>query len=141
AGGPGRFRADPPIAANWCQMSDSSNDPVLVEVDGRLATVTLNRPAVLNAMNAGLRQRFVEIVDALERDPAVWVVIVTGAGERAFSAGADLQERNTQSGQTMMDERRISCGRTALARRKTTTAAVHGAAPGGGAELALPGDP
>src|SRR5215213_4087717 len=72
-------------------------DPVLCQVDGQVATLTLNRPAVMNAMSGALRERFLERVETLERDPDIWVVIITGAGERAFSAGADLKERNTMS--------------------------------------------
>ena len=113
------------------------DDPVLCQVDGQVATLTLNRPAVMNAMCVALRERFLERVETLERDPKVWVVIITGAGERAFSAGADLKERNTMSGQAQTEMRRISCGRTVLNMRKPTIAAVNGFALGGGCELAL----
>ena len=88
------------------------DDLVLSEIDGHLATVTLNRPAALNAMTTALRERFHTVVEALERDPAVWVVIFTGAGDRAFSAGADLKERNVLTEQEMLDQRRISPGKT-----------------------------
>ncbi len=113
------------------------DDPVLCQVDGQVATLTLNRPAVMNAMSVALRERFLERVEALERDPDVWVVIITGAGERAFSAGADLKERNTMSGQAQTEMRRIYSGRTVLNMRKPTIAAVNGFALGGGCELAL----
>jgi enoyl-CoA hydratase len=113
------------------------DDTVLCQVDGRVATLTLNRPAVLNAMGGTLRERFLELVEALERDPEVWVIIITGAGERAFSAGADLKERNTMTAQAQVEMRRISCGRVVLNMRKPTIAAVNGYALGGGFELAL----
>jgi enoyl-CoA hydratase/carnithine racemase len=113
------------------------DDPVLCQVDGQVATLTLNRPAVMNAMGGALRERFLERVETLEHDPDIWVVIITGAGERAFSAGADLKERNTMSGQAQAEMRRISCGPTVLNMLKPTIAAVNGFALGGGCELAL----
>jgi enoyl-CoA hydratase len=113
------------------------DDLVLSEIDGHLATVTLNRPAALNAMTTVLRERFHAVVEALERDPAVWVVIFTGAGERAFSAGADLKERNVLTEQEMLDQRRISPGKSVLGMRKPSIAAINGFALGAGCELAL----
>jgi len=114
-----------------------SDEPVLLEVDGRVATITLNRPEVMNAMNSALREHFLRQVETVEQDPEIWIAIVTGAGDRAFSAGADLKERSTMTGPDQVETRRISCGRTVLNMRKPTIAAVNGFALGGGCELAL----
>jgi len=63
---------------------------LLVEIDERVATVTINRPEQYNSVNHRLHQELVEIWRDLGRDPRVNVIVVTGAGEKAFSAGADL---------------------------------------------------
>lgn len=73
-----------------------TNTPVLYEVRDHIATITMNRPESLNAMNgaqsAGLRQAWHRFRD----DPDAWVAIVTGAGNRAFCAGADVKEMSAQ---------------------------------------------
>lgn len=65
---------------------------LLVEKAERIALVTLNRPEAMNALNKALRAALYEAMAALSADPEVSVVILTGAGERAFSAGLDLKE-------------------------------------------------
>lgn len=65
---------------------------VVSEIRGRVGVVTLNRPQVLNAWNAPMRARLVEVFDAMEKDEAVRAIILTGAGDRAFGAGQDLNE-------------------------------------------------
>ncbi len=70
-------------------------DSVLVEVRGAVGILTLNRPQVLNAWNAPMRARLVEALDELEGNEAVRAIILTGAGERAFGAGQDLNETKT----------------------------------------------
>ncbi|MEZ2406141.1 enoyl-CoA hydratase/carnithine racemase [Bosea sp. OAE752] len=70
-------------------------DSVLIEVRGAVGIVTLNRPQVLNAWNAPMRARLVECFDELEANEAVRAIILTGAGERAFGAGQDLNETKT----------------------------------------------
>ena len=61
----------------------------------QIAYVTINRPDVLNCFDYETLRELAEVVDKLELDPEVDVVIFTGAGEKAFSAGADLKERKT----------------------------------------------
>jgi enoyl-CoA hydratase/carnithine racemase len=68
---------------------------VLSEVRGNVGIVTLNRPAVLNAWHAAMRNELVEAFDAMEANEAVGAVILTGAGDRAFGAGQDLNETKT----------------------------------------------
>jgi len=65
---------------------------VLHAVDGAVATLTLNRPARLNAIDFATIDRLHALLDGIEPDPAVRVVILTGAGDQAFSAGADIHE-------------------------------------------------
>ena len=62
-----------------------------VEREGRLTIVTLNRPEVMNALHAPAHAELAEVFDAFAADPEQWVAIVTGAGDRAFSAGNDLK--------------------------------------------------
>ena len=68
---------------------------VLSEVRGQIGILTLNRPKVLNAWNAPMRARLVEALDELEANDAVRAIILTGAGDRAFGAGQDLNETKT----------------------------------------------
>ncbi|TIR90003.1 enoyl-CoA hydratase/isomerase family protein, partial [Mesorhizobium sp.] len=65
-------------------------EPVLCDIRDRVAVLTLNRPEKLNALNYGLIDRLLAILDRIETDDAVRAVILTGAGERAFSAGGDI---------------------------------------------------
>ena len=68
------------------------SDPILLEIDDGIALITLNRPDRLNALNYDLIDRLMAVLDTIETDAAVRAVILTGAGERAFSAGADIHE-------------------------------------------------
>lgn len=70
----------------------TETDKVLYEVDGRLATITINRPDKMNAMDSETYGALSEAWRTLQRDDDVWAAVVTGAGDRAFSAGADLTE-------------------------------------------------
>ena len=77
------------MAGETRKVGDWQN--VLVEVENKIAWVTLNRPHKRNAMSPGLNNDMVQVLDTLEVDPAVGVVIITGAGE-SFTAGMDLRE-------------------------------------------------
>lgn len=68
---------------------------VLRDVRGRVGVVTLNRPEVLNAWHAAMRDELVAAFDAMDADERVGAVILTGAGDRAFGAGQDLNETKT----------------------------------------------
>lgn len=68
------------------------NDPVLMQFDGTVALVTLNRPERLNAVNGALRAALIRTLGELNRDDRVRAVVITGAGDRAFCAGQDLEE-------------------------------------------------
>jgi enoyl-CoA hydratase len=104
-----------------------------------VATVTLNRPDVHNAMNETMRRELTRCFDGLAVDEAVKVVVVTGAGERAFSAGADIREFvEPLVPVRFREQRRRLDFRQAMDRcPQPILAAINGFALGGGLELAL----
>lgn len=85
------------FAIGELSMSAATEPVLLVENSGGVAILTMNRPAALNAMSGQLRMELVKAIDALAADPAVRVMILTGAG-RAFSAGLDLKELGSGAG-------------------------------------------
>lgn len=126
--------------------------PPLVEVDicsQGVATLTLNRPDVLNALSTGLIQKLLETLPALRANPAVRVLLLTGRG-RAFCAGADLRDPGLGldlPAAARAERFRETCdwGVHALARAmagfdRPKVVAVNGPAVGGGSSLALAGD-
>ena len=113
----------------------SAENPLLYEVRDGIAWITLNRPEALNAMNLALRRGLEQAWADFAADPAARVAVLTGAGGRAFSAGADLKERAaTDSGPADI---RWAHGPRDRTPRKPTIAAVDGYCFGGGFELAL----
>lgn len=109
------------------------------EVDDGLATVTLNRPDVHNAMNDAMRRELTEVFTALATDDLVRVVVVTGEGDRAFSAGADIREFvDVPTITGFREQRRRIDFRQAMDRcPQPIIAAIRGYAFGGGLEMAL----
>lgn len=75
-----------------------SEDTVLLEVKQNIAFVTLNRPDAMNAINRALRQRLHDVMREVDADDEVHVVVLTGAGTRAFTAGLDLKELGSEEG-------------------------------------------
>jgi enoyl-CoA hydratase/carnithine racemase len=117
---------------------------LLVErsADDYVVTVTLNRPAQLNAMNTALGEDLLACFDALARDALVRAVVLTGAGDRAFCAGGDLKERNEMTDETWRAQHVIfeQAAVRVLRCPVPVIAAVEGFALAGGCELAVLAD-
>jgi enoyl-CoA hydratase/carnithine racemase len=117
-----------------------SYETLLVDTRDGVASVTLNRPEVRNALNAALISELEQVLVSLEADPAARVIVLAGAGDRAFCAGADLRgvgDRGTtlQARESFGGLARILEG---MARMKTPVIAkVHGFALAGGCGLAV----
>lgn len=113
--------------------------PVLLSRAGHVATVTLNRPAVMNAFDDSMRHAFRETILALEADKDVRVIVLNGAGDRAFCAGADINERRVLGSPVEERQRLVPASWIEVLDQvtKPTIAAIHGICLGGGMELAL----
>ncbi len=114
-------------------------DNLLIERDARIAIITINRPKVLNALNAATLDELQQILVELKRDVGTRVVVITGAGERAFVAGADINEVAAQSPTSARDLALSGQQVFDLVENlgKPVIAALNGYALGGGCELAL----
>jgi enoyl-CoA hydratase len=116
----------------------AADELVTTDIDDCVATVTINRPEKLNALNTAVRQAFTATLRRLEAHPDVRAAIVTGAGDKAFVAGADIAEFEHR---TAVEQLTISrCGTVfsaAASFRKPLIAAINGYCLGGGCELAL----
>ena len=107
-----------------------------IDRDGRVVTVTLNRPEVLNALNSELLEELLAALTPLDADPEVGCFVITGSA-RAFAAGADIAEMAPKSGMEMFTENYFSGWDSFAALRTPKIAAVSGYALGGGCELAM----
>lgn len=109
------------------------------EYKGTVAVVTIDRPKALNALNPDVLKELYEVTETLDHNPDVRAVIVTGAGEKAFVAGADIAAMSAMTPEEALEFARIghrTMDRVA-AMKKPTIAAINGFALGGGCELAM----
>jgi enoyl-CoA hydratase len=117
---------------------------LLVErsADGHVATVTLNRPEQMNAINTAMGEELLACFDGLHHDAAVRAVVLTGAGDRAFCAGGDLKERNEMTDEVWRAQHVIfeQAAFRILRCPVPVIAAVEGFALAGGCELAVLSD-
>jgi enoyl-CoA hydratase len=114
-------------------------ETLLLEVSNNIATITLNRPHVLNALNAAMLRELDELFATLQSDPEVRVILLRGAGDKAFAAGADISEfaaLDAASGEQMV-ARVNRIFRRIETLGKPIIACIQGYALGGGCELAL----
>lgn len=112
---------------------------IIYSVDGNIAVITINRPKYLNALNSEVLRELSDAVDLIEQDPLIFAVIVTGSGEKAFVAGADIAEMLHKD---VLEARAFSSlGNKVFSKienlSKPVIAAVNGFALGGGCELAM----
>jgi enoyl-CoA hydratase len=105
-------------------------------LDG-VALVTLDRPEALNALNFDLLDALATALEALDADPTCRVVVITGAGDRAFAAGADIRELTRQTSASLTAGGRFGVWDRLAAIGLPLIAAVRGFALGGGCELAM----
>lgn len=116
----------------------SNKDIVLYTEEKGIAKITLNRPEVLNALNRDVLEQLSSIMDRIKINDSVKAVILTGAGEKAFSAGADIQFLNKATPLEVRDLARlaVTVNNKIESLGKVVVAAINGLALGGGLELA-----
>ena len=119
-----------------------SFDHILTEQRGAVTLITLNRPQALNALNSSVLEELITAFDAFEADPSQRCAVLTGAGEKAFAAGADIKEMAEKPAAEFYSADFFSRWTSHLVKttRKPWIAAVNGFALGGGCELAMMAD-
>nr|NIX05879.1 enoyl-CoA hydratase [Gammaproteobacteria bacterium] len=115
-----------------------ASDLILLEVENGIAWVTLNRPQALNALSPELLRHLLAAIEMLGEDDEVEAVVLMGAGDRAFSAGADIKVLNASSPGEVRDYAQLAIAITRKIETlgKISIAAIDGIAAGGGLEIA-----
>lgn len=117
-------------------------DDILIDTQGAVAVITLNRPAKLNAWTTPMRNEIIEALERFEADDAIRAIIMTGAGDRAFSAGQDLSEAHDFDGDRAVawvgEWQRYYAALRGLS--KPLVMALNGTAAGSAFQVALLGD-
>jgi enoyl-CoA hydratase len=118
----------------------SEYNTILVEQRGAVTLVTLNRPQALNALNSEVLKELIDVFAAYDSDPSQRCLVLTGSGDKAFAAGADIKEMQPQGFAEMYSTNFFAGWEQVTATRKPWIAAVAGYALGGGCEVAMMAD-
>src|SRR4051812_21790305 len=115
-------------------------ETILVEQRDAVTLVTLNRPQALNALNSTVLKELIDAFAAYDADPSQRCLVLTGSGDKAFAAGADIKEMQSQGFADMYSANFFAGWEHVTATRKPWIAAVNGFALGGGCEVAMMAD-
>lgn len=117
-------------------------ETILTETDGAVTTITLNRPKALNALSSVVLEELIEAFGAYQADDSQLCAIITGSGDKAFAAGADIKEMSDKAAADFYLDDFFSRWTSEIVKttRKPWIAAVNGFALGGGCELAMMAD-
>ncbi|RAV33369.1 enoyl-CoA hydratase-related protein [Corynebacterium heidelbergense] len=114
-------------------------EAILTSVDGGVATIAINRPKALNALNSTVMEEVITAAEGYDRDPAIGAIVLTG-GEKAFAAGADIKQMKDETYPEIAAKRMFLEWERLAELRTPLITAVSGYALGGGCEVAMLGD-